>query len=232
MFRRKMKKKVFYTELAYILGIAFLAFGTALMERADFGVSMVVAPAYLVHLKLSQSLPFFTFGMAEYMLQGTLLLAMILLMRRFRISYLFSFATAVIYGFTLDGAMFVVAQLPGMGMAARAAFYVVGFLGCALGVSLLFHTYISPEVYELWVKEMSSRRGIDIHKYKTGYDCVSCLVGIALSFLFFGFGCFEGVKLGTIICALVNGYTIGLFARALEKIWDFRDGLSLRRYFE
>ena len=227
-----MKKRIFYTELAYIMGMIILAIGTAFMERADFGVSMVVAPAYLLHLKLSQTLPFFSFGMAEYMLQGALLILMILILRRFRVSYLFSFVTAVIYGFTLDGAMWLIAFLPGAGMASRVAFYILGILGCALGVSLLFHTYISPEVYELWVKEMSGRFGIDIHKYKTGYDCVSCLIGILLSFLFFGFGHFEGVKLGTILCALVNGYTIGLCSRHLERVWEFRDGLSIRRLFE
>ena len=43
-------KRVFYTELAYAIGITVLALGTALMERADFGMSMVVAPAYLLHL--------------------------------------------------------------------------------------------------------------------------------------------------------------------------------------
>ena len=227
-----MKKKVFYTELAYILGLIILAVGTALMERADFGVSMVVAPAYLVYLKLSQSLPFFSFGMAEYLLQGMLLLLMILILRRFRLSYLFSFVTAVIYGFTLDGVMYLVALLPGSGMAARAVFYVMGLLGCSLGVSLLFHTYISPEVYELWVKEMSARSGININRYKTGYDCVSCLIAIILSFIFFGFGRFEGVKLGTILCALVNGYVIGRCTRLLEKIWVFRDGLPLQKYFK
>ena len=227
-----MKKRIFYTELAYIMGLVILAIGTAMMERADFGVSMVVAPAYLVYLKLSQSLPFFTFGMAEYLLQGLLLLLMILILRRFRLSYLFSFVTAVIYGFTLDGAMWIISLLPGAGIAARIAFYAFGLLGCSLGVSLLFHTYISPEVYELWVKEMSSRRKINIHKYKTGYDCVSCLIAILLSFLFFGFGHFEGVKFGTILCALCNGYTIGVFARLLEKTWIFQDGLSLRRFFK
>ena len=48
-----------------ILRIVILALGTALMEHADFGVSMVVAPAYLVHLKLRQTITFFSFGMAE-----------------------------------------------------------------------------------------------------------------------------------------------------------------------
>ena len=45
-------KKTFYSEYAYIFGILFLALGTALMEKADFGMSMVVAPAYILHLKI------------------------------------------------------------------------------------------------------------------------------------------------------------------------------------
>ena len=90
-----MKKKGFYTELAYLFGLVILAAGTALMERANFGMSMVVAPAYLLHLKLSRALPFFSFGMAEYLFQGLLLLVMVALLRSFRITYLFSFATAV-----------------------------------------------------------------------------------------------------------------------------------------
>ena len=52
-----MKKHTFYTEFAYFFGILILALGTAFMEAADFGVSMIVAPAYLLHLKLSQVLP-------------------------------------------------------------------------------------------------------------------------------------------------------------------------------
>ena len=53
-----MKKRTFYTEAAYALGIVILAIGTAMMEKANFGMSMVVAPAYLLHLKLADTLPF------------------------------------------------------------------------------------------------------------------------------------------------------------------------------
>ena len=42
---RRNMKKTFYSELAYFIGIAVLALGTAMMEQADFGMSMVVAPA-------------------------------------------------------------------------------------------------------------------------------------------------------------------------------------------
>lgn len=226
-----MTKKTFYTEIAYILGLSVLALGTALMEAADFGVSMVVAPAYLIYRWLSPIYPFFTFGMAEYTLQAFLLAGMTLVLRKFRISYLFSFITALIYGFLLDRAMTLVALIPLNHFAAPVAFYILGLLLCSMGVSLLFHSYISPEAYELLVKEVSAQHNLNIHKFKTYYDCISCMVGIAMSFAFFGLWNFEGVKLGTIACALVNGFMISRFTRLFETHYNFRDGLALKKYF-
>lgn len=227
-----MKKKVFYTELAYIFGLILLGLGTALMERTDFGVSMVVAPAYLVYRKLSPLLPFVSFGMAAYTLQLVILMILTLVLRRARLSYIFSFATAVIYGCILDGWMAVVGPIGVESMALRVVFYLLGMQLCAMGISLLFHTYIPPEAYELFVKEISAKFGTDIHRTKTAYDCVSCLIAVIMSFAFFGFGVFEGVKLGTVVCALVNGSLIGLSSRVYDRIFDFRDGLKLRAFFE
>lgn len=225
-------KKNFPTELAYLIGITVLAFGTAFMERADFGMSMIVAPAYLLHLKVSRYLPFFSFGMAEYTLQAVLLIALALVMRRFKLSYLFSFGTALFYGFLLDIFLMVTAGLPGDGNVLRVVYYIVGMLLCTGGVSLLFHTYISPEAYELFVKEVSAKIHMNINKFKTIYDCVSCVVAILLSFAFFGLWHFEGIKLGTIICALINGWMISRFTWIFERVFEFKDGLNLRKYFE
>jgi len=227
-----MKKRVFSTEAAYVLGMAILAVGTALMEKADFGMSMVVAPAYILHLKLVQFLPFFSFGMAEYTLQAALLCVMMIVLRKFRLSFLFSFVTAVIYGLMLDGALMLASPLPAGGMALRAVYYAAGMALCSVGVAMLFRTYISPEVYELFVRELAAKTGKPIPVVKTAYDCTSCLIAVVLSFAFFGFGHFEGVKWGTAVCALVNGWLIGQCSRAMEKMFAFKDTLGMRKYFE
>lgn len=227
-----MKKRVFYTEIAYIVGLVLLALSAALMERADFGVSMVVAPAYLLHLKISQFLPFFSFGMAEYTLQAVVLILLIAVLRKFKVSYLFSFVTAVLYGFILDLMIYLVAFIPSEEFYIRVILYILGLLGCAIGVSLLFHTYIAPEVYELFVKEVSSTFKLNINRVKTVYDLTSCVVAVIMSFCFFGLWQFEGVKLGTVICALLNGFTIGMFSKLFERLFEFKDGLKLRRFFE
>lgn len=226
------RKKVFYSEAAYVLGIIALALGTALMERADFGLSMVVAPAYLLHLKISQYAPVFSFGMAEYSLQAVLILILSLVLRKFKPMYLFSFVTAVIYGLTLDAAIMIVDILPQLGLTGRGICYAAGVLICSSGVSLIFHTYIPPEAYELFVKEISARLGVDINIVKTVYDCFSCFVAIILSFAFFGLWNFEGVKFGTVICAFVNGFLIGKCSKLVESVFEFKDAFNLRKKFE
>ena len=226
-----MKKKVFYTEIAYVLGLVIMAFAAAFTEKANFGMSMVVAPAYILHLKVSQVVPWFSFGVAEYCFQGVLVLITVLVMRRFKLHYLFSFVTAVLYGTLLDLAMGIMAPLPETTFFLRVLWYLLGTVFCSLAVSLFFHTYISPEAYELIVKEISQKLNCDINKVKTAYDCLSTLLGVVLSFAFFGFGVFEGVKLGTVVCALVNGFLIGQFTKLLEKGFVFKDKFNLAKYF-
>ena len=119
------RKPIFYTEASYAVGLTLLSLATAFMTAADFGQSMVVAPAYLLHLWLVQYLPFFSFGMATYTFQAVLLTAMAIVVRRFRVSYLFSFVTAVINGFLIDGFILWIARFP-QGMGMRILFFVLG----------------------------------------------------------------------------------------------------------
>ncbi len=227
-----MKKKVFYTEISYVLGLVLMAFAASFTAKADFGMSMVVAPAYIIHLKVSELLPWFTFGVAEYCFQAVLILITVAVMRKFKLSYLFSFVTAVLYGTVLDGAMAVVSLLPSDNLLLRILYFAIGTVVCSLAVSLFFHTYLSPEAYELIVKELATEKKLDINKVKTAYDCISVVLGIVLSFAFFGFGQFEGVGVGTVLCAVINGNLIGRFTRLLEKYFTFENKLDLEKYFK
>lgn len=219
-------KRVIYSEFAYFIGIFVLALGTAFMEKADFGISMVVAPAYLIHLKVSEYLPFFSFGMSEYVFQAVLLVLLALVMGKFKKSYLLSFATAFFYGTVLDTAISLVARFPHTGILWQVAFYVAGLIICAIGVALLLHTYFPPEAYELVVKELSPKFKITVGKTKTMYDCCSCVFAIVLSLCFYR--SFVGVKWGTIVCAAVNGWLIGKISHFLENNFTLKDALSLR----
>lgn len=224
------EKKLFYCEAAYAVGTITLALGTALMEKANFGLSMVVAPAYLLHLKVSEILPFFSFGVAEYAFQAIVLIILSLVMRRLKRAYFLSFATAIIYGTVLDLMISTVSLFPYTGTAWRLLFYVLGMVICAIGVAFFFRSYFPPAAYELFVKEISAKYNAAVSKTKTVYDCCSCVLAIVLSLLFFGR--LTGIGWGTIACALVNGYLIGKICNYMDKSFNFEDAFPLRAMFE
>lgn len=110
--------------------------------KADFGIAMVVAPAYILHLKVSELIPWFSFGVAEYFFQGVLVLITIIVMRRFKLSCLFSLVTAVIYGTLLDIAMNVIASLPRYPLCHKSSVICVRY--CAL---LICAFAVLPYIY-------------------------------------------------------------------------------------
>ena len=203
-----------------------LAFGNAFMEKADLGMSMVVAPAYILHVFISKYLTFFSFGMAGYVFQAFLLLGLSLVMKKVKRSYFLSFVTAFLYGLLLDAVMSLVALISLEGFVWRCVFFTLGLILSAIGVALLLHNYFPPELYEMVSMEISIKYNVSIGKVKTVYDCCSYVLAILLSLCFFGG--FVGVKYGTIICALVNGFLIGSVGKFLEKNFDFKDALPLR----
>ena len=212
------KKTVMYTETAYVLGVVILALGTAFMALANFGVSMVVAPAYIIYLKISEFLQFFTFGMAEYMLQACIIVVMMLILGKFKVRYLLSFVTTIFYGLALDGFMLLLGNIPADTIIIRIIFYIIGVPLCSVGVAFMFRTKLPPAAYEMFVAEVSKKFGANITKFKTCYDLV---------FIFFGFGSFNGINIGTVICAFLNGPLIGIFGKLYEKNFEFKDKTTL-----
>ena len=227
-----MKKRRMYSETAYILAMIILSLGTALMERADFGISMIVAPSYLLHMKVSQTLPWFSFGVAAYMMQTVVLALVIIFMRRLKLAYFFAFVSAMLSGVLLDIAIAVIGLIPFEGTAARFVYYLAGMYIGTVGVGLIFHSYVTPGAYESFVKELAPKYGFDLGKFKTAYDMCSLLLGVIFSFAFFGFGNFVGIRLGTLVCALINGTLVAFNARLVDKLFDFEDAIpKLGKFF-
>lgn len=224
-----MKKRLFYTEIAYIVGLIFLAVGTAMTAYGGLGISMVVAPAYILHLFLSEFLPFFSFGMAEYVLQAVILLLMVIILRKAKLTYLLSFVAAVIYGLALDGGMKLTSLLP-VSIAMQIIVYVLGVLVCCASLALLFGSYLPPEAYEMLVKEVAQKFKKPVYKIKIIYDYASLALSVILSFIFFGE--LRGIGIGTVACAFVYGFVIRAFQKLYGKLFRFEDRFKLRKYFE
>ena len=214
-------------EFCYVLATLFLSLGAALMSKANFGLSSIVAPAYLLSQIFHVS-----FGTAEYCLQGVLVVAVCLLVRRFRWTYLLSFVSAFLYGLALDGMLWLLSLTGDWGIVLRLFMMVIGLILSSLGVSLFFKTYLAPGAYELFVKEVSRHHKLNMSRFKIWYDLISCVVAVVLSLVAFHSLFDHGIGIGTVLVALVNGLIIGWFSQLLDRCFTFFDRFPLAKYFE
>lgn len=210
------------SEIAYFAAIVLLSLAVAILSTADFGISMIVAPAYLLSLKAG----FLSFGQAEYVVQAIVFILLCIVLKRFRFVYFFSFGTCLIYGFVLDlwrkiPFLNPTATPPGsMNLPLRIAMFVIGMILTSFSVALFFKTYLFPQVYDFFVKAVSCKYGIKLSRLKTVVD-LSCLTAsVIMTFAFFGE--IRGIGWGTLIMALLNGTVIGFFSKLLDKAFDFK----------
>lgn len=225
-FPPSVKRHRLGAEPVYLLAILLMAVGVALTERGGLGFSMIVAPAYIL-----SEVTGLGFGMMEYIVQGVLLLVMALLLRRFRLTYLFSFLTAFLYGLVLDGMLLLFAYLPAGTVFLRILWFILGASVTAVAVALFFRVYLAPEAYDLFVRDVSRHFGLDQGRFKLLYDIGSALISVVLSFVFFGFGVFHGIGVGTLVLALINGPLIGIAGRLFDRFFELYPMLPLEKYF-
>lgn len=208
-----------FSEAAWVLGMALLTLAVCLMTRASFGVSMVVSPAYVLHLALVERLPWFTFGTAEYLLQGVLLIVMCVAVRRFRWQYLLSFACAVLYGLMLDGWLAIFAPLKFDVIYWRIAAFAAGLVLTGISVAFFFRTYMPVEVYDLFITELCARYNFKSVAVKWIYDLSMLAVAVILALAFFGD--LTGLGIGTLVCTVVNSPLIALFGKIEDRLFSF-----------
>lgn len=213
MSSKKLKKT---GEIAYVLAAITTCLGVAIMTKADLGLSMVVAPAYI----LSEKFDFLSFGTAEYMVQAFLLIVLFIALRRFKWKCLLTFASAIIYGAVLDGMIFITnADSVPESFPVRIILFFVGLIISDMGVSLYVNSYLPPCCYDMFVREFASGLELNFDKVKLSYDFLSFIVSVIMSFLFFGG--IHGIGVGTVVCVFLNGFFISIFNRLFAKITDF-----------
>ncbi len=202
-------------ELAFVPGVVLLSLATVLMSKASFGLSMVVSPAYV----LADYIRLIPTGTMCYIYQGILVVVTSIVMGRFRISYLVSFFSAVCFGLCVDAFNIVFAFIRSPDIVQRIILFAVAIPINSLSIALLLHSYFPPQAPELFVKELSRKKGYEMYKTKYIYDLASCAVSIILSFLLLGE--LRHVGVGTVVYAFINAPIMRLFGKWLDRIADY-----------
>lgn len=212
-----MKQIKIPAELLYVLSILLLALSVAMITCTDFGISMIVAPAYILSQKIGV-----TFGQSEYIVQGVLFVVFCIAMRRVKLVYFSSFLTGLFYGAVLDlwrvliphfnPAVTVPGALP---LPLKIVYFVCGMTLTSLSIAMIFRVYLYPQVYDFFVKGLSERYHLNRTRFKQGFDVSCLLVSCVMTLLLFRK--FIGVGFGTLIMTACNGFLIGFFDKWLEK---------------
>lgn len=225
---KRIKKS---SELLWLFGIVFVAFGVAICGKADLGVSMIAAPAFVVSEALLTLWSGFSVGVTEYILQGVLLVAMCLIVGRFNWRYILAFAVAVIYGYTLNFFIWLLSPISFDAIWLRWVMLIVGDVVTAFGVAYFFRTYMPLQVYELFVAELASRFKLKLTRVKLFFDLSLLAVSIILALTLFGdvtsfdwttigYASFHSIGLGTLVTTAINSPIIALMGKLIDKIFE------------
>ena len=137
-----MKKIQKSSELLWLLGIIFVAFGVAICSKTNLGVSMIAAPAFVIAEAMANISPLISVGVVEYLIQGIMLLILCVVVRKFNWRYLLAFAVAVLYGYTLNLFLWIMDGVVFGEVWLRWVMLIVGDFVTAFGVACFFRTYM------------------------------------------------------------------------------------------
>lgn len=228
-----MKKVEKGAELLWLLGIIMVALGVAICGKADLGVSMIAAPAFIVNEYVEGFFPQSSVGMMEYIIQGIMLIILCIIVRRLTWKYLMSFLVAVIYGYTLDFFLLVLKGISADTLFSQWVMLLIGDAVTAFGVACFFRTYLPLQVYELFVAELSSCKKLDIIKTKRIFDISLLVVSVAMALLLFKdpqnislTKSFHSLGPGTIVTTVINSILIKYSGKLIDRFFGTKPAFS------
>ncbi len=230
-FRESNMKVKKASELLWLFGIIFVALGVSICSKADLGVSMIAAPAFVVSEAMSNFFSFLSVGVTEYIIQGLLLIVMCIVVQKFNWRYLFAFAVAVLYGYTLNFFIWLIDGITLTAVWQRWVMLIIGDVITAIGVACFFRTYMPLQIFELFVAEIASTFKISIAKVKSVFDISLLVISVVLAFTLFndattfdfskiGYTSFHSIGLGTLVTTAINSPVINLMGKLIDKTFD------------
>jgi len=195
--------------LFYIAGLFFMAFGVAFSVNSGLGVSPVNSLPYVASLISGIDLG----NCVIAVFSGYILIQILLLRRRFRWINLTQIIFSTIFGYFVDLAKLVVGDFVLPTYIGQMGMLAVSILLVAVGVCL----YMDVELVNMPMEGMTYAVKENVfpkkpfHDVKVIMDCTVVAIGLALSVLCLGK--VEGIREGTVICAVL----VGKLMKPLQK---------------
>ena len=204
-------------EASWIIGNILSAIGNCLVAKSAFGLSAIIAPAFILNRKIG----FLSVGICEYIIQGILLTLCCIIIGKFKGKFIATICNILFYGACFDIVNSALAFIQPEGIASRIIFAVVGTLITGFAIALMLRTYIPPAAYEIFVKEIAEAKKIDMAKMKLVFDASMLALTVILMFTLLKGFFVDIIGPLTVIAAFLNSVLIGFFGKILDKYCDF-----------
>ena len=193
----------------YAAGLLFMAFGVAFSVNSGLGVSPVNSLPYVVSLVLGVDM-----GSCVIAVFCFYVLVQILIYRRdFKWVNLTQILFSTLFGYFVDFAKAVVGDFALPTYPGQLIMLAVSMVFVALGVCL----YMDAGLVNMPMEGMTNAIAERIvkkpfHDVKVAVDCLAVAAAILLSFV--GLGGLEGIREGTLLCALL----VGKMMKPMQKV--------------
>lgn len=193
-----------------VLGVTIMSFGGVFCVKSQIGL----APATVVPYTLNCVFPGISFGTFTSLMNIALIFLQILILRKnFKAWQLLQFIVALLFGVTVDLAVFCLRSFSVSTYAAKCVCTLVGAVLVALGIALEILSESIPAPSDSTVKTISTVLGKQFGNVKTVYDCIHVAVAVSISLI--GLGTVVAIREGTLFLALFTGTLVKVMTKRL-----------------
>ncbi len=198
--------------IVFVLGLFMLALGVSLSVKADLGVTPISCVPYIYSLNIP-----LTLGELTIILNALFVVMQILILRRkYKLMQLLQLPAVIILGYFIDFTMYLFADMHPSFYFLQFVYLLASCAFIALGVFLMVKariTYIPGDGLMVVIAETFKT---DFGKTKICFDSSMVIFGTLSSFAMMG--TLVGIREGTFIAAVLVGFLIRLFGKALCKV--------------
>ncbi len=208
------EKKTFRGELALVIAVLINSFSVVLMLYSNAGISAISSVPYAFSLVF----PKLTLGTWTYIFQGTLILSLMIMRKKFVPMYLFSFVVGFAFSMLLDLNKAWINILP-TALGWRIVYFVISYLLLSVGIAFSNRCKLPIVPTDLFPRELADITKAGYPKIKIAFDVICLAVTAAMTFFFLGH--LYGLGIGTVLAAFTMGKMVGIVGNLLDKKYVF-----------
>lgn len=195
--------------IIFLIGLFINSLGVSLITKADLGTSPISSIPYVLSLNFPMTLGQFTIIFSILLI----IIQLFILRKNFKAEHLLQIPISILFGYFIDLTMVLLGFVHPGAYGLKIIYLLIGCVILGFGVYMEVLANVAMLPGESFVRAVSTTWNTNFGNTKVAFDVSLSVIAAVLSFLFVHR--LEGVREGTIIAALLVGFTARLLGRYL-----------------